>query len=471
MIHMKQKAYLLILVLALIIPAFAGAELVITVGSVTIPTVGETAVIPVLLSGCDTGVAGYQIQVMSSAPDVAVISGVSIPAWSLLSQATESFPASAIDVVAVDLERVVEPGMADVELFSFTVSAVGEGTAEFSLQVSELTDDSGDAVPAPVTPGTVQVGEGTAGAPEEPVPTPTPDESVPDAPAPVPVTTPVQQEEPEESNTAPAPVAGTINASFVVVPPASGFAPLKVQFVDLSTGLPETFIWDFGDGETFVTSVVNGTVVENPTHVYHAPGTYSVTLTAMNSASTDTHTETDCITVAEPNVPGKKATGNFQMDSHPQGAEVYLNGAYYGVTPIRISDLMPATYQVRLKMDGFRDWVRAYDVFAGPYPSCRTTVAMQPIHQGFGQHNISEYPEGSAYIVSYPEGVTVLIDGKQMGTTDLMITGLLPGDHTVTLQRDGFAEWTDSITIKETRTTMQVYTYEEPYYKKTTAIL
>ncbi len=464
MIHMKHKAYLLILVLALIIPAFAGAEPVITVGSMTIPTVGETAVIPVLLTGCDTGVAGYQIRVMSSAPDVAVISGVSIPAWSLLSQATESFPASAIDVVAVDLEKVVEPGMGDVELFSFTVSAVGEGTAAFSLQVSELTDDSGDAVPALVTPGTVQVGNGATEAPKEPVPTPTQE-------VPAPEITPVQQEEPEESNAAPAPIAGIINASFVVVPPATGFAPLKVQFVDLSTGLPETFIWNFGDGETFVTSVVNGTVVENPTHVYRAPGTYSVTLTAMNSTSSDTYTKADCITVTEPNVPGKKATGNFQMDSHPQGAEVYLNGAYYGVTPLRISDLMPATYQVRLKMDGFRDWVRAYDVFAGPYPSCRTTVAMQPIYQGFGQHNISEYPEGSAYIVSYPEGITVLIDGKQMGTTDLMITNLLPGDHTVTLQRDGFAEWTDSITIKETRTTMQVYTYEEPYYQKTTAIL
>jgi len=122
-------------------------------------------------------------------------------------------------------------------------------------------------------------------------------------------------------------------------------------------------------------------------------------------------------------------------------------------------------------MDGFRDWVRAYEIGSGPYPSCRTTVAMQPLYQGYGQHAISEYPEGSAYIVSYPDNVTVSIDNQKMGATDLMVTGLLPGEHTISLQRDGFANWTDSLRIEETRTTMQVYTYEEPYFKKTSTIL
>ncbi len=444
MIQTKHNLCILMLMLALTIPALASAAPAITVGSVTIPVIGETATIPVLLTGADTGVAGYQIQVTSSSPDVAVITAVDLPDWSVMSEVTESFPASVIDVTAVDLERVVSPGMTDIELFSFSISAVGEGDAQFFVSVTELTDDAGDAVQASITPGMVHVG---AGVP------------------PTPQNTPEQPAEPEELAT------GSIEAAFTYVPPNNGFAPLKVMFVDLSTGLPDYFEWDFGDGETFVTSVVNGTVVENPSHIYRAPGTYSVTLTASNNTASDIHTEKDIITVTDPNVPGKKATGIFQMNSHPQGAEVYLNGAYFGLTPIKITDLRPDYYQVRLKMDGFRDWVRAYEIGSGPYPSCRTTVAMQPLYQGYGQHAISEYPEGSAYIVSYPDNVTVSIDDQKMGATDLMVTGLLPGEHTISLQRDGFANWTDSLRIEETRTTMQVYTYEEPYFKKTSTIL
>lgn len=463
MIQKKSSLCILMIMLAITIPALASAAPAITVGSVNIPVVGEDATIPVVLTGIETGVAGYQIQVSSSVPEVAMITGVDLPDWSIMSEVTESFPASVIDVTAVDLEKAVSPGTTEVELFSFSVQAVGEGDSEFSLFITELTDDDGNAVPATLTPGIVHVGEGTATAEPTQAPVTQPQEPVTEPQEPV--TEPQGSTEPEVQG------SGVIQALFTYVPPNTGFAPLKVQFVDLSTGLPDKFVWDFGDGETFVTSAVNGTVVENPTHIYRAAGTYSVTLTASNTTESNSHTEKDIIVVTDPNVPGKKATGSIQMNSHPQGAEFYINGALMGVTPITVTDLRPDSYQVRLKMDGFRDWVRAYDVGSGPYPSCRTTVAMQPIHQGYGQHNVSEYPEGSAYIVSQPENVTVYVDNQKMGVTDLMMTNLLPGEHTITLERSGFANWTDSITIEETRTTMQVYTYEEPYYKKVTSLL
>ena len=52
-------------------------------------------------------------------------------------------------------------------------------------------------------------------------------------------------------------------------------AATPVQFSDLSTGVPSSWSWDFGDGAT--------STLRNPSHVYASPGTYTATLTAWNA--------------------------------------------------------------------------------------------------------------------------------------------------------------------------------------------
>ena len=70
--------------------------------------------------------------------------------------------------------------------------------------------------------------------------------------------------------------------------PVAGQAPLSVQFTDLSTDAT-AWSWNFGDG--------NISTVESPLHIYSTPGTYTVTLTAMNSAGANTVTKINYITV------------------------------------------------------------------------------------------------------------------------------------------------------------------------------
>jgi PKD repeat protein len=74
--------------------------------------------------------------------------------------------------------------------------------------------------------------------------------------------------------------------------PTSGTAPLTVTFTDASTNAPTSWLWDFGDG-----SSTNATV-QNPVHTYAAAGTYTVKLTATNSAGSNTATQTSYITVS-----------------------------------------------------------------------------------------------------------------------------------------------------------------------------
>ncbi|MHC1706592.1 MAG: M6 family metalloprotease domain-containing protein [Bacteroidales bacterium] len=63
-----------------------------------------------------------------------------------------------------------------------------------------------------------------------------------------------------------------------------------VSFSDLSTGSPTSWLWNFGDGNT--------STLQNPTHQYMNPGTYTVTLIASNTNSTHTVVKTNYISVA-----------------------------------------------------------------------------------------------------------------------------------------------------------------------------
>jgi YVTN family beta-propeller protein len=83
-------------------------------------------------------------------------------------------------------------------------------------------------------------------------------------------------------------VSNSLAAAFSASP-GSGPAPLNVSFTDNSTGLPNTWKWDFGDG--------NNSTEKNPAHMYNKTGRYTVSLTVNNSESISTETRSRYIVV------------------------------------------------------------------------------------------------------------------------------------------------------------------------------
>jgi PKD repeat protein len=84
-------------------------------------------------------------------------------------------------------------------------------------------------------------------------------------------------------------------AAAVGISASTGTAPLEVAFTDLSTGDPDTWAWDFGDGAV--------DTVQNPVHTYVTAGTYTVTLVATGACGPDTLVATDVVTVDAPPAP------------------------------------------------------------------------------------------------------------------------------------------------------------------------
>jgi len=83
-------------------------------------------------------------------------------------------------------------------------------------------------------------------------------------------------------------------ASFTSTP-ASGEAPVDVNFTDTSTGDITGHSWDFGDG--------SGSSVANPSHTYTSAGTYDVSLTVTGPGGSDTFVCSGCVTVTDPPPP------------------------------------------------------------------------------------------------------------------------------------------------------------------------
>ncbi len=69
---------------------------------------------------------------------------------------------------------------------------------------------------------------------------------------------------------------------------ATGVAPLTVAFTDTSTGLPTSWLWDFGDGSS--------STIQNPSHVYTAAGTYTANLTVTNVVGSASVAQTVTVT-------------------------------------------------------------------------------------------------------------------------------------------------------------------------------
>ena len=93
--------------------------------------------------------------------------------------------------------------------------------------------------------------------------------------------------------------------------PTSGYTPLAVAFTDTSTNAPTSWSWTFGDS--------GASTAQHPSHTYTGAGSFTVSLTATNSAGSDGETKTNYITASTPpsppvaNFTGSPTSGNAPL--------------------------------------------------------------------------------------------------------------------------------------------------------------
>ena len=136
--------------------------------------------------------------------------------------------------------------------------------------------------------------------------------------------------------------------------------------------------------------------------------------------------------------PDKPKTGTAEIQSVPDGAEVWMNGRQIGVTPMR-AEFAVGSHEVELRHRGTTRSL-ILDVLPG-------ATVVQRIEWAAPRGAV-----GRLRIESEPAGAIVAIDGKARGVTPLTADDLTAGRHTVDLTHQGNTVH-ETVDIKASKTT------------------
>ncbi|HPE68997.1 MAG TPA: PEGA domain-containing protein [Thermotogota bacterium] len=117
--------------------------------------------------------------------------------------------------------------------------------------------------------------------------------------------------------------------------------------------------------------------------------------------------------------------GTVEFVTNPSGAQVMIDGNWTGQTTPFKTVLTAGNHFVRFYKSGYQAVEKDFYLSPGSY--IQVTGQLQPLVQ-----------YANATIYSSPSGATVLLDGVQQGVTPLTIQSIVPGYHTIRIQKDGY---------------------------------
>ena len=149
------------------------------------------------------------------------------------------------------------------------------------------------------------------------------------------------------------------------------------------------------------------------------------------------------------------SSGRISFTSIPSGANIYLDNAYRGLTPLTIDDVPNGRHVIIMRLDRYEEAVRNILVTGNSLTvnialnPLGTPTTVQPTITGTVLPS-SEY--GSLSVTTSPAGARVYIDGEMKGITPATIPGLSAGKHTVLVSLPGYIDLNTTIIISAGKT-------------------
>lgn len=130
-------------------------------------------------------------------------------------------------------------------------------------------------------------------------------------------------------------------------------------------------------------------------------------------------------------------TGTIYAQSSPAGAGIYMNGNFYGYSPVTIPGLAPGSYSMKAALNGYTPDTRIVNVYAGQMATYYPTLQPSPP---------APRSTGTVTVSSDPSGALVYVDGTYQGKTPLTVT-LYPGNHALRLSLAGYADYSSTVYV------------------------
>lgn len=117
--------------------------------------------------------------------------------------------------------------------------------------------------------------------------------------------------------------------------------------------------------------------------------------------------------------------GSLTITSQPPGAQVLIDGAPQGATPVNVSNVPSGQHQVNLTLPEYHDWSVSQYLSAGQ--NSVVTAALVPVQKN-----------GILIVTSRPEPASVYVDGIYRGITPLNLPDAGAGTHQVIVTATGY---------------------------------
>jgi hypothetical protein len=126
---------------------------------------------------------------------------------------------------------------------------------------------------------------------------------------------------------------------------------------------------------------------------------------------------------------------------------VTVDGHDVGVTPVTLRDIARGAHVVRVAQQGYITAERRVRIStAQPVQSIAIDLVAARARGG-APPTAPDRVSGSLMIDSRPAGARVLVDGRLVGTTPLLLDEVGAGDHAVRLELDGHDPWTTTTRV------------------------
>lgn len=133
--------------------------------------------------------------------------------------------------------------------------------------------------------------------------------------------------------------------------------------------------------------------------------------------------------------------GEVLIDSHPQGAAIYLDSHSHGATPKRLTGLKLGEHELTLTLPGYENGHKFLAINSG-----RNRDIIQKLIPNKITH---KQPDTSTVAIdSYPSNADIYLDGKYYGQTPAVLKGITPGTYNLAVRLSGYSNFSMSTPIK-----------------------
>ena len=397
---MRQKSIVGILALFFIFasivclaPPGSGASdpYIVIIDKCSVSSPGERVTCHVVLEKASNGLSEYEMIFNVKDPLVAQIEGIEFPAWAGLNSRGRC-PTASISLTGADLNNRIRSGDRNVVLATVRLKGQGPGTSGLVIGEIIIKDDIGVKVRVEVLPGIIVV-DSTEDTPGQE----SGDGNVPPDPLEI---------LPGQVDITPSPTESpsTLVPTLVPTPVATPVAILIPTFVPAPQ--PQE------PGTLSVNSSPQGAQVildgislgRTPLDLFPVtPGTHTLVLVMEGYQDLKYGTitiypgDTTYVSLNETRLIPEN--GTVLIDTSPPGAEIMIDGEYYGVSPAALT-LPPGNYALELRHFGYYEWAGDLVMVAGT--------------------NSSVYFVGLLQIPSYHIRTTVSEGGIMMSDEDVL---------------------------------------------------